>query len=164
MISLLDIHKRNKRFHDICKNTHDSTLSDLIITLKQSGHHMTLSRWVTLFISSLHNFDIEAYKLYDRAHRLYDAALLRRCYTLHASTLYWLIIFNILSKFNLSLKVHKGLELINLKLSLVSWYLLGLPWLNLCFSLTPTICESLALFFASFRCVNLIRLFSAIIL
>ena len=28
--------------------------------------------------------DIEAYKFYDRAHRLYDAALLTRCYTQHA--------------------------------------------------------------------------------
>ena len=31
--------------------------------------------------SSLHNLDIEAYKFYDRAHRLYYAALLTRCYT-----------------------------------------------------------------------------------
>ena len=45
---------------------------------------MSLSRLVTLSISSLHNLDIEANKLYDRAHRLYDAALLTRCYTQHA--------------------------------------------------------------------------------
>ena len=45
---------------------------------------MTPSRLVTLSISSLCNLDIEANKLYDRAHRLYDAALLTRYYTQHA--------------------------------------------------------------------------------
>ena len=39
---------------------------------------------ITLSISSLHNLDIEANKLYDRAHRLYAAALLTSCYTQHA--------------------------------------------------------------------------------
>ena len=37
---------------------------------------MALSRLVTLSISSLRNLDIEANKFYDRAHRLYDAAIL----------------------------------------------------------------------------------------
>ena len=45
---------------------------------------MALSRLVTLSISSLRNFDIEANKFYDRAHQLYDAALLIQCYTQHA--------------------------------------------------------------------------------
>ena len=45
---------------------------------------MALSRLVTLSISSLCNLDIEANKFYDRAHRLYDAAILTRCYTQHA--------------------------------------------------------------------------------
>ena len=45
---------------------------------------MTLSSLVTLSISSLRNLDIKANKFYDRAHRLYDAALLTRCYTQHA--------------------------------------------------------------------------------
>ena len=45
---------------------------------------MALSRLVTLSISSLRNLDIEANKFYDRAHRLYDAAILTRCYTQHA--------------------------------------------------------------------------------
>ena len=44
---------------------------------------MALSRLVTISISSLRNLDIEANKFYDRAHRLYDAALLTRCYTQH---------------------------------------------------------------------------------
>ena len=37
---------------------------------------MTLSRLITLSISSLHNFDIKANKFYDEAHRLCDASLL----------------------------------------------------------------------------------------
>ena len=37
---------------------------------------MALSRLVFLSISSLHTLDTEAYKFYDRAHRLHDAALL----------------------------------------------------------------------------------------
>ena len=39
---------------------------------------MAISRLVTLSISSHRNLDIEANKFYDRAHRLYDAALLTR--------------------------------------------------------------------------------------
>ena len=45
---------------------------------------MALSRLVALSISSLHNLDIEVNKFYDRAHPLYDAALLNQCYTKHA--------------------------------------------------------------------------------
>ena len=45
---------------------------------------MALSHLVTLSISSLRNLEIEANKFYDRAHRLYDAAILTRCYTQHA--------------------------------------------------------------------------------
>ena len=65
---------------------------------------MALSRLVTLSISSLRNLDIEANKFKDRAHRLYDAAILTRCYTQHALWPYIdskLIILGILSKFNL---------------------------------------------------------------
>ena len=49
---------------------------------------MALSRLVTLSISSLRYLDIEANTFYERAHRLYDAALLTRCYTQHALRLY----------------------------------------------------------------------------
>ena len=45
---------------------------------------MTLSRLVTLSMYSLHNLGIEANKFYDRAHRLYDAALRTRSYTQYA--------------------------------------------------------------------------------
>ena len=91
VFSLLDIRKRNNQSHGKRKNgnlkrknKHVLTLSELSIVLKHSGRHMALSRLVTLSISSLPNLDIEAYKLYDRAHRLYDAAILTRCYTQYA--------------------------------------------------------------------------------
>ena len=58
------------------KNKHVLTLSELSIILKHSGRHMTFSRLVTLSISSLRNLGIEANKFYDRAHRLYELALL----------------------------------------------------------------------------------------
>ena len=45
---------------------------------------MAFSPLVTLPISLLRNFDIEAYKFCDRAYQLYDATLLTRCYTQHA--------------------------------------------------------------------------------
>ena len=75
-----------------------------------SPYDMTLSRLVTLPISSLSNLDIEANKFYDRAHRLKDAAILTRCYTHMLNMLFniilsrKLIIVVILSKFNLSIK------------------------------------------------------------
>ena len=85
---LLDIRKRNSQSHGKRKNgnlkrknKHVLTLSELSIILKHSGLHMALSHLVTLSISSLCNFDIEANKFYDRAHQLYDAALLTQCYT-----------------------------------------------------------------------------------
>ena len=86
--SLLDIRKRNNISH--CKhkngnlkhkNKHVLTLSELSIILKHSGRHMALFCLVTLSISSLRNLDIGATKFYDRAHRLYDAAILTSCYT-----------------------------------------------------------------------------------
>ena len=88
VFSLLDICKRNNRSHGKHKNgnlkrknKHVLTLSELSIILKHSGRHMALSRLVTLSTSSLPNLNIEANKFYDRAHRLYDAALLTRFYT-----------------------------------------------------------------------------------
>ena len=66
---------------------------------------MALSRLVTLSIFSLCNLDVEANKFYERAHRLYDAALLTACYTQHALSPYIDSEINLirdLSKFNLS--------------------------------------------------------------
>ena len=75
---------------------------------------MALSRLVTLSISSLRNLDIEAYKFYDRAHRLYDAAILTRCYTQHALWPYIDSEINHIRHFITIQFVNKWIELINL--------------------------------------------------
>ena len=129
--SLLNIRKRNNRSHGKRKNGNLKrkneqvlTLSELSIILKNSGRHMALSRLVTLSISSLCNLDIEANKFYDRAHRLYDAAILTRSYTQHALRPYIdtkLIILGILSKFNLSTRGLNSLTYpVYLKINLLS--------------------------------------------
>ena len=46
-------------------NRHVLSLSDLSITLKHSGRHMTLSRLVALSISSRQHLDSEAIKFYE---------------------------------------------------------------------------------------------------
>ena len=75
---------------------------------------MTLSRLVTLSISSLRNLYIEANKFYDRAHRLYDAAMLTRCYTQHALPPYIDSEINHIRHFSKIQFVNKGIEFINL--------------------------------------------------
>ena len=75
---------------------------------------MALSRLLTLSISSLHNLDIEANKFYDRAHRLYDAALLTQCYTQHALRSYIDSEINHIRHVIKIQIVKKGIEFINL--------------------------------------------------
>ena len=118
---LLDIRKRNNRSHGKRKNgnlkrknKHVLTLSELSIIFKHSGRHMTHSRLVTLSTSSLRNLDIEANKFYGRAHRLYDAALLTRCYTQHALRPSIDSEINHIRHFIKIQFVNKGIELINL--------------------------------------------------
>ena len=75
---------------------------------------MALSRLVTLSMSSLRNLDIEANKFYDKAHRLYDAAILTRCYTQHALWPYIDSEINHIRHFIKIQFVNKGIEFINL--------------------------------------------------
>ena len=75
---------------------------------------MALSRLVTLSISSLRNLDIEANNFYDRAHRLYDAAILTRCYTQHALRPFIDSEFNHIRHFIKIQFINKGIEFINL--------------------------------------------------
>ena len=69
---------------------------------------------LTLSISSLRNLDIEANKFYDRAHRLYDAAILTLCYTQHALWPYIDSQINHIRHFIKIQFVNKGIEFINL--------------------------------------------------
>ena len=55
-----------------------------LLSLIQSLSLLLLFVEVLFSISSLRNLDIEANKFYGRAHRLYDAAILTRCYTQRA--------------------------------------------------------------------------------
>ena len=75
---------------------------------------MALSRLVSRSISSLHNLDIGANKFYDRAHRVYDAALLTRCYTKHALWPYIDSKINHIRHFIKIQFVNKVIEFINL--------------------------------------------------
>ena len=75
---------------------------------------MALSRLVILSISSLRNLVIEANKFYDRAHQLYDAALLTHCYTQHALRPYIDSKINHIRQFIKIQFVKKGIEFIKL--------------------------------------------------
>ena len=75
---------------------------------------MALLRLVTLSISSLRNLDIEANKFYDRAHRLYDASLLNKCYTQHALRPFIDSEINQIRHFIKIQFSNKGIEFINL--------------------------------------------------
>ena len=118
VFTLLDICKRNNQSHGKRKNEKLKrknklvlTLSELSIILKNSGRHLALSRLVTLSISSLRNLDIEANKFYDRAHRLYDAAILTQCDTQHAFRPYIDSEINHIRHFIKNQFVNKGIEL-----------------------------------------------------
>ena len=75
---------------------------------------MSLSCLVTFSISSHRHLDIEANKYYDRAHRLYDAAILTQCYTQHALRPYIDSKINHIRHFIKIQFVNKGIESINL--------------------------------------------------
>ena len=75
---------------------------------------MALSRLVAFSISSLRHLDNEANKFYDRAHRLYDAAILTRCYSQHALRPYIDSKINHIRHFIKIQFVNKEIEFINL--------------------------------------------------
>ena len=95
VFSLLKIRKRKSRSHGLRKKGNskrkkravkrsNTSLKDLSKVLEDHGRHSVLSFLSSLPISVLRVLDTEANKFYDRNHQLYDAALLRRCYTQHA--------------------------------------------------------------------------------
>ena len=83
---MLECKKRKVRSHVKRKNGNikhkiytekriSTSLKDLSIVLNDHGRHGLLS--------FLRNVELEANKLYDRANKLYKAALLTRCYVKH---------------------------------------------------------------------------------
>ena len=92
---MLEFRKRTARSHGIKKNGNYKrksrvqklaycTLRDLAAKLGVHGRYCILLYLSSLPISVLRIFDNEANTFYDRSNRLYDAALLTRCYTHHA--------------------------------------------------------------------------------
>ena len=75
---------------------------------------MAFSRLVSMSIYSLRNLDIDANKFYDKAHGLYDAALLTWCFTQHSLQPYIDSEINHIRHFVKIQFVHKGIEFINL--------------------------------------------------
>ena len=53
------------------------------MALTNHGRHGLISFLSSLPISVLHNLELKANKFYDRANKLYKAALLTRCYVQH---------------------------------------------------------------------------------
>ena len=66
-------------------NTSLKDLSIALIIMVGMAYSQFLS---SLPISVLRNLELEAYKLYNRANKLYKAALLTRCYAQHFSSAY----------------------------------------------------------------------------
>ena len=61
----------------------NTSLKDLSLALTNHGQHGLFSFLSSLPISVLHNLELEANKFYNRANKLYKAALLIRCYVQH---------------------------------------------------------------------------------
>ena len=61
-----------------------TSLNNLSSKLREHGRHAMLSFLSSLPILVLCILDIEANRIYDRNHQMYEAALLTRCYTQHA--------------------------------------------------------------------------------
>ena len=91
--SLLECKRRKSRSHGKRKNGNikrktctekriNTTVKDLSIALNNHGRHGLLSFSSSLPLSVLRDLELEleANKFYDRANKLYKAALLTRCY------------------------------------------------------------------------------------
>ena len=95
VFSHLEIRKRKRRSHGkrqkgndkhkrCAAQTSGTSLYYLSSKLREHGRHAMLSFLNSLPIPVLRILDIEANRVYDRYHRMYEAALLTRCYTQHA--------------------------------------------------------------------------------
>ena len=89
-----NVKKRKSRSHGKRKNGNikrkictekrlNTSLKDLCLALTNHGRNGLFSFLSSLPISVLRNLELEANKLYDRANKLYKAALLTRCYVQH---------------------------------------------------------------------------------
>lgn len=125
VFSLLEFRKRNARSHGLRKNGNlkrkkqakmreNIKLNDLASKLEVHGRHSMLSFLSSLPISVLRNLDTEANKFYDKSNRLYNAALLTRCYTQHALRPYIDSQINHVRHFIKIPFINKGMDFIDL--------------------------------------------------
>ena len=84
------------------------------MALTNHGRHGLFSFLSSLPISVLRNLELEANKLYDRANKLYKAALLTRCYVQHFLSTYIDSEVNHKRHFIKIPFINKGIEFIDL--------------------------------------------------
>ena len=92
----------------------NTSLKDLSLALTNHGRHGSFSFLSSLPISILRNLELEANKLYDRANKLYKAALLTRCYVQHFLSPYIDSEVNHKRHFIKIPFINKGIEFIDL--------------------------------------------------
>ena len=92
----------------------NTSLKDLSLALTNHGRHGLFSFLSSLPISVLRNLELEANKLYDRANKLYKAALLTRCYVQHFLSPYIDSEVNHKRHFIKIPFINKGIEFIDL--------------------------------------------------
>ena len=97
-----------------CSMLANYTRRDLAAKTDVHGRHCMLSYLSSLPISVFHSLDTEANKFYDRTNRLYDAALLTRCYTQHALRAVIDSKINHIRHFIKILFINKGMDFIDL--------------------------------------------------
>ena len=120
-----NVKKRKSRSHGKRKNGNikrkictkkrlNTSLKDLSLALSNHGRHGLFSFLSSLPISVLRNLDLEANKLYDRANKLFKAALLTRCYVQHFLSPYIDSEVNHKRHFIKIPSINKGIEFIDL--------------------------------------------------
>ena len=125
VFSVLECKKRKSRSHGkrksgnikrkICTEKRlNTSLKDLSLALTNHGQHGLFSFLSSLPISVLRNLELEANKLYDRANKLYKAALLTRCYVQHFLSPYIDSEVNHKRHFIKIPFINKGIEFIDL--------------------------------------------------
>ena len=125
VFSLLEFRKQTARSHGNKKNANcksksrvqklvNCTLRDLDTKLDVLGRPCMLSYLSSLPISVLRSLDTKANKFYDGTNRLYDAALLIRCYTQHALRLVIDSKINHTRHFIKIPSINKGMDFIDL--------------------------------------------------
>ena len=122
----LDIHSRVKSDKNgifdvltscskfVLKKRLNTSLKDLPLALTNHGRHGLFSFLSSLPISVLHNLELEANKLYDRANKLYKATLLTSCYVQHFLSPYIDSEVNHKRHFIKIPFINKGIEFIDL--------------------------------------------------